>query len=241
MSNQNEKSFSSFLLEAMKVQGVSFEKLAQMTGVSDRFLELLINEEFEKLPAAPYVHGYVMEIAEALGLDGEKLWKVYFKEKDLIKRSGSSDALPQNRFSAPPRTRKKIIAATSIAAVIVVTGYILFRIQRSVGEPSFTVNVGENTVVTEASFDVKGVVDPRDQISLNGTQLYPLADGTFEKKIQLQPGFNTLSFKIKKFLGGEYVVNKKIFLETSSTPAESKSALDSAASGSSVTSTEPLQ
>lgn len=221
MPEQNEKNFSSFLLEAMKMQGLSFEKLVQATGVSDRFLGLLIEEDFEKLPASPYVHGYIMKIAEALNLDGEKLWQAYFKEKNLVKKSGSSDMLPQNRFIGSPHTRKKMVIGAVIIVVAVIAGYVLFRIQRSVGEPAFSVNVGENMVVAETTFDVKGSVDPRDQINLNGVQLFPSTDGTFEKKVQLQPGFNTLSFKIKKFLGDEYTINKQIFLQTTSTPAES--------------------
>jgi len=222
MPDQNEKSFSSFLLEAMKMQGVSFEKLVETTGVSDRFLELLIEEDFEKLPASPYVHGYIMEIAEALNLDGQKLWQAYFKESDMVKKSGHSDMLPQNRFIASPRMRKKIVIGTVIIVVLVVIGYVLLRVQRSVGDPAFTINIGENTVTADTVFDVKGSVDPRDQISLNGIQLYPLTDGTFEKKIQLQSGFNTLSFKIKKFLGEEYTVNKQVFMEASSTSGKNE-------------------
>lgn len=219
MPEQNEKNFSSFLLETMKMQGVSFEKLAQVTGVSDRFLELLIGEEFDKLPAAPYVHGYIIKIADALDLDGEKLWQAYFKEKGVVRHSGLGDTLPQNRFSASPQLRKRLAWGAVIIVVLAIVGYVLFRVERSVGEPTFDVNIGENTVVTQPLFDVKGSADPRDQVILNGAQLYLSADGTFEKKVQLQPGFNTMSFSIKKFLGNEYVITKQVFFESTSTPA----------------------
>src|SRR3989344_4041869 len=74
-------------------------------------------------------------------------------------------------------------------------------------------------VVENKEYVIKGNSDPSRQLILNGEQLYPAPNGDFEKTIELQPGFNALSFKIKKFLGSEYTIEKQIFYKTDETPA----------------------
>lgn len=214
-TNSEEKTVAAVLLDAMKVQGMTFEKLVQTTGISDRFLALLLEENFEKLPASPYLHGYILKIGEALRFDGERLWQEYFKNSNGMRRSGAADTLPGKRPEVRARSRKVI--AIGIAIIVVVLGYVAYRIQQSLGEPALATNITNDMRVTAAEFDVKGTIDPRDRIILNGAQLYPDTKGNFEKKVELQPGFNTLAFTVKKFLGSEYTINKQIFYQTSST------------------------
>jgi len=223
-NSSEEKTFSAVIVDAMKAQGMTFEKLVQATGISDRFLGLILNENLDKLPASPYVHGYIMKIAEVLRLDGERIWMEYFKDSHGVRRSGAADMLPGRRLD--PRHRPRKVFILGIAIIVLVLGYVAFRIQQSVGEPVLSTNITDNMKVTAAEFDVKGSIDPKDQISLNGTQLYPDPRGNFEEKIELQPGFNTLSFDVKKFLGNEYTTNKQIFYQASSTlPAGLEQAL----------------
>lgn len=218
LNSPDEKTFSAAIMDAMKAQGVTFDKLVQATGISDRFLELILNEDLEKLPASPYVHGYILKIAEALRLDGERIWTEYFKDRNGVRRSGAADTLPGRRSGPKRRPRTALVLGAAI--IVVVLGYVAFRIQRSVGEPALSTNITDNMRVTSAELDVKGTVDPRDQIVLNGTQLYPDSKGNFEEKVTLQPGFNTLAFDIKKFLGKEYTVNKQVFYQATSTEAQ---------------------
>lgn len=211
-TESNTRSLSTTLIEAMKIKGFSLEKLAQITGVSDRFIEYLLGEKLDQLPSAPYIHGYILKIGEALGLDGENLWREFFKNSRIVRTSGARDALPGNEMH-----RKKInkkVAVVIMLAVFVLS-YVAFRIQAYFGEPYFVLeNLTDNMVVAEQSFTIRGKINIRDQIMLNGEQVYPNEKGVFEKKIQLQPGFNALSFKIKKFLGKEYTIDKQIFYKT---------------------------
>ena len=54
MENEKKK-LNNLILEALKLKGMNLEKLSQLTGVSEHSLALLLEEQFDKLPPAPYV------------------------------------------------------------------------------------------------------------------------------------------------------------------------------------------
>lgn len=213
------RKLSSILLEAMQVKNISLEKLAQTANISERFLEPLLNDDYLKMPPSPYLHGYIKKIADLLNLDGEKLWETYFKENETIRKSGRTDALPKNRFEKAKIDRRIFVGAGLGLLVLI---FVVWRIQAYFSPPALNLqDFSENMVVENSVFDLKGQVDPKNQLLLNGEQIYPNTDGTFEKKIDLQPGFNALSFKIKKFLGKEYTIEKQIFYKTEAAPTRS--------------------
>lgn len=215
MIEENEKSISEILLSAMKSKNMTVEKLAQATGVSDRFLELILEERFEKLPSSPYLHGYIIKISETLGLEGERIWNDFFKHSGGVKKSGARDAIPGNRF-ATRRINRKIIAFAAIGGIVLI--YAVFQVFSFFKNPELSLEgINDGMVVSTSTLYIKGSIDPRNGIVLNGEQLYPDENGAFEKEMQLSPGFNTLKFTIKKFLGSEYDIERRVFFETSTT------------------------
>jgi cytoskeletal protein RodZ len=209
---ENTRKLSSVLAEAMQAKNMSVEKLATLSNVSERFLEPLLTDRYTKLPASPYLRGYIFKIASILNLDGEKIWETYFRESDLVRRSGGGDSLPKNRFEKIRIDRKYIVGALLALLALI---YVVWRIQAYFSPPPLSLpELSDNMIVAESSFTIKGNIDPKHQLSLNGEQIYPDESGNFEKTIELQPGFNALSFKIKKFLGNEYTIEKQIFWKT---------------------------
>lgn len=213
------KDLSSIIIETLRTKSLTVERLSQLSGVSERFLTLLIEGKIEKMPSRPYTHGYLLKIAGVLNLDGERLWQEYLKNNESVRRSGKNDQLPKNRF-AIERINRKTLAITGI--ILIILGYLLTRLPSFFGKPELSlVNLDNETNVAVATFIIQGKMNPSDQLTLNGERLYPDKDGKFEKSIQLQPGFNTLTFSIKKLLGKEYIINKQIFYkQTNPEPQE---------------------
>ena len=217
MNEQETKNLSSIILESLRAKGLNFERLSQLSGVSERFLNLLIEGKVEKLPSRPYTHGYILKIAEVLNLEGEGLWQEFLKNNESLRRSGKNDQLPKNRFTIPKFNKKILIAGF---AIIVIGGYILVKVPSFLGRPQLTFeNLPDNKIVVqEPNYAIKGKFNLNDKLTLNDEQIYPDRAGHFEKSIGLQPGFNTLTFKIKKFLGQEYVITKQIFYQAPPEP-----------------------
>ncbi len=62
--------------------GLSIRNIADMTKVSSRYLEYIEAEAFKKLPARPYVRGFLLLYAQALGCDVERMINDYLKRYD---------------------------------------------------------------------------------------------------------------------------------------------------------------
>ncbi len=218
---QEIKNLSSLILESLRTKGLTVERLSQLSGVSERFLTSLIEGKMEKLPPRPYAHGYLVKVAEALNLDGEKLWADYLKNNEAIRRSGKNDRLPRNRFAVPPFNKKIAVAAL---ALLIVAVYAAVRLPAFFGKPRLTLtNLEDNrTVVREKNFTIKGKINPPSQLTVNDETIYPDRSGSFEKSLELQPGFNTLTFKIKKFLGEERAVTRQIFYQAPEEPPKNE-------------------
>lgn len=217
MEENTPKKLSSILIEAMQSRNLTLEKLAVSTNISERFLEPLLTDDFKLLPASPYLHGYIIKIGTTLGLDGEELWNTYFKNNEDIRRSGKTDELPKNRFEKT-HMNKKVIVAGALGILFLI--FIVWRVQAYFAPPSLSFeNLADNMVVESGKFTLRGNTNPSNQLFLNGEQIYPSPNGNFEKELELQPGWNAFSFKVKKFLGSEYTYEKQIFRKTDETPA----------------------
>jgi len=203
------------LTELLQEKNLNVVKLAELTGISERYLEALIEEKYEKLPAAPYVRSYLFKIAEVLNTDGQKLWEDFQKNSQL-KKSGVSDRLPLNRYQSQPGNKKIIIL---IIIILLALGYLIFRFHSFLGQPSLVLfgplaNTA-NLVVTVPSIKIEGQLKAGDQLTINQEKVFVDEKGYFQKDFSLQPGLNVAQFQIKKFLGQELTITKQILYNSS--------------------------
>ena len=212
MSEEERKNFASIIIEALKIKSISVEKLSQTTGVPENVIGLLINEKFDKLPAAPYIHGYLIKISGALELDGERVWKEYLSERDEIRKSGEQDVLPPNRFEIP-KVNKKI--AGVILGVVVVLIYGAWRLPSILGTPTVTFSdlSGGITVTKDQNFTITGVLGNGNSLTVNGETIAVDKNGAFEKAVVLNPGFNTFDFEASKILGKTFSTTKQVYYQ----------------------------
>jgi flagellar biosynthesis protein FlhG len=70
--------FSGSLLRRLRESAdASLDDVADITKISKRYLHALEENDFDTLPAAVYVRGFVSEYARALGLDSKTVSKSY--------------------------------------------------------------------------------------------------------------------------------------------------------------------
>lgn len=208
-----EQRLSQTIVEAMKMKGFTVTKLSEATGVSERIVEFILAERFDELPPAPYVRGYLLKIAEVLGLEGDSLWDTYGKYHAEIRRSGYHDTFPENRFALPKISRKLVLG---VAISLLILGFIASRFLWGGRAFIFEVNISDNLVVTTSTYTLEGRVRAGDQLTLNGASLNLDLDGGFTREWNLAPGFNTLRFVVLRPLEGEREFVEQIFYEVSS-------------------------
>ncbi|MDD5547813.1 MAG: helix-turn-helix transcriptional regulator [Candidatus Pacebacteria bacterium] len=207
------KSLKTIFDEALEKNEVDIEELAQLTGVSSHYINALKNLETDKLPAAPYIRGYIKKISKALRLDPNEIWHLYKNELDH-KTSGGFDKLPANRFAIKHINKKTIVWAILgvLAAIYIVLNYnnlfgqLTLKITNPPSDSTITVN--------DPVFDLAGSINPKDKLTINGVEvLTDSYSGKFLYPYNLQPTLNVIEFKVKKILGQEKIETRQIYYQ----------------------------
>lgn len=117
--------FGERLKRERELREVSPNEIVVATRISQRFLEALENEQWEKLPGGVFNRGFVRAIARYLGLDEENLLAEY----DLARGDQVPEAsLAENRIPSPS---KWILALIAFGLLIVLAALALAAIYGS--------------------------------------------------------------------------------------------------------------
>ncbi|PIR05210.1 MAG: hypothetical protein COV57_00245 [Candidatus Liptonbacteria bacterium CG11_big_fil_rev_8_21_14_0_20_35_14] len=210
-----DKQFKDIIIEAIEQNGTNLGKLAESSRIPQRYLELIIRGENSYLPAAPYIHGYIIRLAHNLELDGELLWELYKKENS-IKISGGHDKLPSNRFSIQNNSNTKMFVIGGIALLALI--YIVFKFNDLFSSPSLTILDPNQESVTTSSkiYTIIGSTKNEIKITINEELIDLDENNGFQKEVLLEPGLNTFKIKASKFLGGTSEIIRQIIFEEAS-------------------------
>jgi len=206
---ESRTEFSQMLAEKMKERGLNLKRLSEISGIAMGHLEHLARGDFEELPPAPYVHGYLTRLAPLLDFEAEHWWNRL--KLSGIKTSGAEDKLPHNRFAK--KSVKKYFWIPIVLILLVI--YLGSQIGKILGKPIITIyEPSENITKTETSrFTVSGKLANGNEVKINGDTVFVAGDGAFQKEITLSPGPNTINVSAKKFLGSEVSTVRQIFYE----------------------------
>ncbi len=214
VANEEIGTFTNILRDALRARGYSVERLAKETGISDRFLSLMLEERYGELPPSPYVHGYIVRIGKVLDFDGEEMWQMYFREKKDIKKSGERDKLPPNRFLLKRVHVSALVAALLLAGIAVYFFVSSYRSADITKALSIMDLGGETTVVTTSTLRVAGTVSGNATLTINGSAVYPDINGAFTHTLNLSPGMNAVVFEVRGMLGRTGEVTRYVFFRT---------------------------
>lgn len=199
------------LMDALEVRGLTVERLAELTNIPERYLVALRDNDAKKLPAAPYIRGYLMKIGNVLEIDGRNLWEIY-KRQNPLRTSGIGDRLPANRFVIKRLNPRYFILGFVAIAVII---YLVWRGGDFFGTPRINISSPaiNNFVVKDSRIKLSGEINSKDKLTINGEEIIVAGNGYFEKDFSLEPGVNTVEFKVKRFLGKEITVTRQIIYQ----------------------------
>jgi len=212
--------FGEFLAARLKEKGFTLKKLAEVTGITPVHLESMLREDFETLPSAPYLRGYLFRLGKTLEFSGDEWW-TKIKNRDLVKNSGEADALPENRFIR--KSPAKYVWA-GIGALIVII-YLGFQFPRIFGKPLLALTFPNQNpyAATANTLMFTGTVRNADSLTLNGDAIIVNPDGTWQKGVLLDNGLNTFQITAKKFLGGETDITAQVVYQAPVSSSSSSS------------------
>ena len=108
--------FGERLKRERELREVSPNEIVVATRISQRFLEALENEQWEKLPGGIFNRGFVRAIARYLGLDEENLLAEYdlARGDQVPEPAGASE----NRIPSPPKWAVALVALGVLLVIV---------------------------------------------------------------------------------------------------------------------------
>jgi hypothetical protein len=208
----SDKNLGELLAEIAGTRGVTAEKLSELTNIPKRYIAALFDNDIKSMPAAPYVRGYLVKIASVLGVDPEPLHDAYRRLN--LRTSGRDDNLPKNRF-ALAKNRRGLILITLV--VIALIGFGSIRLNALLGIPVIDINlpakVGDRDYMEtrEPTIVVEGKIGTKDSISIYDVEIPTDGAGNFSEEVVLDKGINIFKITVKRFLGRETTIIRKVF------------------------------
>jgi hypothetical protein len=209
---EQPKNLSELINEALHLRNLNMEKLSEMTDIPIHYLIALSNADLKRLPATPYVRGYLAKIAQTLRTDVEPFLRAYKQELSLkiLKGSGPLDKLPSNRYAVKPFNKKIFIVGGIV--LIAVAAFLIWGTGEFLGTPNIKITspAADNIIINNSTIKLSGEASRQDKLTINNEEVLIEKSGRFEKDFSLQPGINTIEFKIKRFLGKEITVVRQV-------------------------------
>jgi cytoskeletal protein RodZ len=108
--------FGERLKREREMREVTMDELSKATRISNRFLQALEDEDWERLPGGVFGHGFVRSIARYLGLDEESLLGEY----DLARaeKLPPPPERPEERIPSPPKWLPAAVVLVILLATI---------------------------------------------------------------------------------------------------------------------------
>jgi len=212
---ETEKSLQTIFEETLEQKNLDHDKLASLTSIPRRYIIAIQNLELNMLPASPYVRGYLKKICEVLGLNFNDIWKIYEQELKH-KTSGAFDKLPINRFAIHKINKKSVVGGVVLAVLAI---FIISNFNNFFAKPYLGIENPKEAITTtsEPAITLMGSINPKDKLTINDREIVADTYGNFESIYELQPGLNTINFKVKKILGKENTEIRQVMLEAATT------------------------
>lgn len=190
---------------------------SRATGIQKSYLIALEEGRYDRLPGEMYARNFIKNYAEYLELNPESVFRLYDKERRVVRSdhySKEGPLLPRRlasrHFIITPKIIQRLAIAVVILACFAYLGYIIYK---SISPPSLTIDTpADNLITTHTEIDIAGHVEPESQLLINGREIVSDQDGAFHDSITLQNGVNVITIEATKKRSKPTVIYRKILL-----------------------------
>ncbi|MFH1822571.1 MAG: helix-turn-helix domain-containing protein [Patescibacteria group bacterium] len=209
------------LKQARLRKKINLKEIAKKININYKYLKILEKGEFDKLPAGIYGKNFLKEYSIFLGLDYQKIVKIFSEMPTEGQRGEINKEKNKEIFSKQIVKGSKLIIfpkiIKSIVIILVVLGCFLYLgvcLNKIISPPRLNIVEPSDNLITKNSFiNIIGTTEPEAEVTINGELLSIDSDGSFTEKVNLKNGVNTLIIIAKKKYGREIMVKKQILVE----------------------------
>lgn len=199
------------LKDARLVKGFTLEQVEKATKIRYKFLTAIEADDFQKLPAFPYIQGFIKNYSDFVGLRSPTMLALFRRQytlKERQKREHIEEPLTQSSWQITPN---KVIFVLVVGLIIGFFSYFYAQYRALHAKPPLEVeHPSESGVVVEDTIAVYGQTDPDATITINQEAALVKEDGKFYKDVTLNPGENTLVIEAVSRRGIKTTLTRKV-------------------------------
>jgi cytoskeletal protein RodZ len=207
------KTIGEILREERQRYRLSIKKLAQKTCIKEKYLRALEDNQFDQLPAATFVKGYIKIYAQIFSFDHQPLIALLrrdFKESvkgQLVPREFIKPVLKKRQLWGPATFVVLGLALTFITLI----SYVGFQWYRLAQPPDLKIISPVEDSLVAARVSVSGQTDIDVIVTVNSQPVALQSDGSFETEVYLlREGVNTISIEAQDRRGKTTLVQRLV-------------------------------
>lgn len=191
--------------------GFTLEQVEKATKIRVKFLKALENDEFKKMPALPYVQGFLKNYSTFLGLKSVivlAMFRRQFIHSEKQKVENIEESLTNTQWQITPN---KVVMTAVIFSVAVLFAYFYAQYQALHAPPPLSLEQPKtDTITKETAFSVFGNTDTDATITINNEPVLVKEGGRFYKDVALTVGENTLMVEATSRIGEKTTLTRRI-------------------------------
>lgn len=210
------KSIGEILREEREYHRLSLESLAKRTRIRQEYLQALEQNEFDALPAAAFVKGYIKTYGQVFGFDSTPLLALLrrdFKESakgTLVPREFIKPVLKKRQWWTP-LTSTFLIAGGIFVAIL---GYVVVQWISFNQPPTVTLASPTENQVVAAQVIVQGKTEVDVVVTVNDQPVALQTNGSFETEVFLATeGPNSLKVKATDRRGKTSTIERTVYVK----------------------------
>jgi len=208
------KTVGEILKNARLKNGLKRVEIARQTKINLKYLRALEKNEYEKLPEAAFVKGFIRNYANTVGLDPNQALAVFRRDYDqnvkgqVVPRELTPSQAEKSSLWTPRTTT--IVGILGLAALLVV--YFVYQYKLLAGAPKLEVTRPEEEAQVNASVIVSGTTDPQVNLTINNQEVLVNPDGSFSQSLILSQGKRTITIKATSRSGKSRTIQKTVYV-----------------------------
>lgn len=216
ITNMKTRSIGEILRTEREKKHLSLDRLSVVTSIPIQKIQYLELNQFELLPSAPYVRGYLRTIARELNLDPEPLISILRRD---YKESARGELLPRELLQPPaPKfvfsTRVNVAVIMVISVVGVMVGYGLIQAYLASLPPRLVVTQPAQYQVVAATVVVEGSTNPDTSVVINDQPAMVNSVGGFKGEVvYTTQGLQAINVEVTDRRGQRNQLKREVIVE----------------------------
>lgn len=191
-------------------------EVEKATKIRQELLEALEGDEYDRLPPATFVQGFIKNYAKFLGLETNKLLAIFrrdfenkLKKKDVLDAFANPLDLEKLRI-----TPTRVLGTVIILIVLIFFTYLWFQYHSLVSAPNLTLSQPQDQLVVDnPEVIVEGRTDPEVKVMINNQSVGVNDKGEFNQVIRLSSEVNKITITAISKFGQKVEVDRTVYFK----------------------------